>query len=429
MRYLPRNLGKMMVIAACAVVALALVAVVITAVPTTAAPMTQTATTPPVPAAQVSIIPVPANAALPNAITVTIKSITDTAVGPKNTTIAVMTSGLNNVPISVPVKLIATPADPKFQGKVVWRLSVPNGSKAKLTATDKAQTSFTPDVVGFYMATANFQSADGKTNGATDTVRLHAGMFEGVTAGKCVTCHPGKAAEWAKTGHAKIFSDELDNKRTPDVPTHYAERCAGCHNTGFYPAPYGGAGGYYDAVTKTKWQFPTFKQIDAAGKGGASNWAAAPDAVKNIANIQCETCHGPAKEHVEKGAKVMDSSQAEGVCNQCHNGGGHHLKGTDLQNAAHADQKAAAWNIPVGPGEQQCVRCHSGNGYVSFLADPKNPAAWDNTMQTVVCSTCHDPHSEANMFQLRIVDKPIELPFQVTKNVGLSATCYECHNA
>jgi hypothetical protein len=49
--------------------------------------------------------------------------------------------------------------------------------------------------------------------------------------------------------------------------------------------------------------------------------------------------------------------------------------------------------------------------------------------QTIVCATCHDPHDTTNPWQLRIAGKPIELPFEVTKDVGLSATCFECHNA
>ena len=48
----------------------------------------------------------------------------------------------------------------------------------------------------------------------------------------------------------------------------------------------------------------------------------------------------------------MQATQDEGVCNQCHNGGGHHLKGTDLENAKHSDASSAAFTEPVGPGRQ-----------------------------------------------------------------------------
>jgi hypothetical protein len=30
---------------------------------------------------------------------------------------------------------------------------------------------------------------------------------------------------------------------------------------------------------------------------------------------------------------------------------------------------------------------------------------------------------------LRIVGKPVAMPFEVKRDVGLSATCYECHNS
>jgi hypothetical protein len=392
-----------------------------------AAPAAQTA--PALPEATLQILAVPGNPANKNAITTTIKMMTDTAVGPKNTVIALFTSGLTNVPISVPVKLQLVPADPNFKGKATWSLLKPANSKAQLTVTNTlAINSFIPDVVGAYMVTAALQSADGKTTGETQGVQLHAGMFNGDNANACKTCHASKVEDWLKTGHSTIFKDEIDNARTPDVPTHYSESCARCHTTGYYAAPYGGSGGFKDQMTATKWQFPTFKQIDAA-QGKPVNWDAMPKPVQNMGNIQCEDCHGPAKEHVATGAPVMQASLNDGVCNQCHNGGGHHLKGTDLSNAEHSDANSAAFNTPVGPGEQQCVRCHSGRGYASFLSDPKNPAAWDNNKQTIGCSTCHDPHGNGNMFQLRVIDKPVEIPNPPAGGVGLSATCYECHNS
>ena len=166
MNYLPYRMGKLAAVAALAVIALALIVVAGRVAPASAAPLPQTATTPAVPAANVSIVAVPGNAASKVAITTTIKMMTDTKVGPKNTTVALFTSGLQNVPISVPVKLQATPADPKFTGKVTWRLQLPTGSKAKLNATDKPQVEFTPDVVGYYMVSAQYATADGKTTGS-----------------------------------------------------------------------------------------------------------------------------------------------------------------------------------------------------------------------------------------------------------------------
>ncbi|MCX6030281.1 MAG: multiheme c-type cytochrome [Chloroflexi bacterium] len=390
-------------------------------------PITITLTPAPLPPnAEVSIVSVAANVAKdPNVLTATVKLMTDTVVGAYNATISMGTTGLNNVPINVPVYAACVSDDAKNPGKPAWSLIKPAGSKTTLVFTNTMQTKFTPDVAGYYAATCSL-GGGGEVGG----VQIHAGTYIGVTDGKCATCHAAKVEEWAKTGHAKIFSDEVDNKRTPAVATHYTESCASCHTTGYYAAPYGvDSGGFKDAMTKAAWVFPTYKQIDAAGKGGDSNFAAAPAVVKNMANIQCEQCHGPAADHVKNGAAIMQSSQDEGVCDVCHNGSSRHDKGEQLKSAGHSDKEAAAFNTPVGIGEQACVRCHSGNGYVSFLGDPKNPASWDNTKQTIVCATCHDPHSDANAFQLRIVSKPIELPFEVKKDVGLSATCFECHNS
>jgi hypothetical protein len=368
------------------------------------------------PNAEVRIVPVAANVAKdPNVLTATVKLMTDTVVGAYNATIAMGTTGLNNVPINVPVHLQCVSDDPKNPGKPAWSLIKPTASKATLAFTNTVQNEFTPDVAGYYAATCNL-GGGGEVGG----VQVHAGAYIGINDGKCATCHAAKVDEWAETGHAKIFTEQIDLK-----PTHYTESCASCHTTGWYAPPYGaGANGFKEVTTKANWAFPTWTQIEAGG-----NWAAAPAAVKNMANVQCEQCHGPAADHVKNGAAIMASSMDEGVCDVCHNGSSRHDKGEQLKNAGHADKNAAAFNDPVGFGEQACVRCHSGNGYVSFLKDPTNPAAWDNTKQTIVCATCHDPHSEANAFQLRIVSKPISLPFQVTKDVGLSATCFECHNS
>jgi hypothetical protein len=148
-----------------------------------------------------------------------------------------------------------------------------------------------------------------------------------------------------------------------------------------------------------------------------------------MANIQCEQCHGPAGGHV-KGETTMATSMDEGVCNVCHNGSSRHDKGEQLKNAGHADRTSPAFQIE-GIGEQACVRCHSGSGFASFTKDPNNPAAWENEKQTISCAACHDPHDDKNAWQLRIngTAQLVGMPFKVTKEAGLSATCMECHNS
>ncbi|MBI4671221.1 MAG: hypothetical protein HY741_06080 [Chloroflexi bacterium] len=392
-----------------------------------AAPPEQQPTPQPV-NAEVIIVPVAANRTKdPNVFTATVKIMTDTKVGESSVTIAMGATGLSNVPINVPVHVQCKAADEGFTGTITptWTLYKPADSKAELKDPKAALTEFTPDLVGAYAVACSIPGG-GKADGA----KLHAGTYLGNDAENCKTCHPIKVAEWLKTGHATIFSDNIDNKRTPEADTHYTESCASCHTVGYYAEPYGvGSNGFKAAMTLAKWSIPTWDKINAAGKGGPSNFAAMPDSVKALANIQCEQCHGPATEHVKNGEGVMAVSQSAGMCNVCHNGSSRHDKGEQLKNAAHSDANAAAFNAPIGPTRQACVRCHSGEGYASFLKNPKNQAAWTNVKQTIVCATCHDPHSDANPWQLRIMGKPVELPFEVTKDVGLSATCFECHNS
>jgi hypothetical protein len=380
----------------------------------------------------------PGNIAEPGAITATIKYVTETATA--SSTVALYTNGLTNVPINVPVYLKVSPEDPKNSGKPTWTLTKPADSKAVITTVTTITTAmvakFTPDVVGAYMVQVQLTGSN-NVNSAPQFAFFNAGTYIGVDKGNCKQCHPTKTAEWSKTAHATLFSRELDNQ--VDGPlgvkpsaagyiTHYSETCTRCHTTGWYPAPYNGSGGYWDAKEKAKWTFPTWKQIDEVfTKKAPSNWQAAPAEVKNMGTIGCEVCHGPANEHVTKEAKVMDVSLDAGVCNQCHGAAANHSKGWQLGNSKH--QTGTSFEEITGPARQACARCHSGEGFITFLANPKNQAAWSTEEGNVSCAVCHDPHSDANPFQLRVFGKPVEIPFEVKKDVGLSAICYTCHNA
>jgi len=320
------------------------------------------------------------------------------------------TTGLTNVSIGVPVTLQAGVADPKTApaDKYTWTLTAPSASKAKLSDPAAAKVSFTPDVVGAYKV--DVVASNKGVSGPMASVTLHAGTYIGADKGGCKNCHTEQAAEWAKTGHATIMTRNLDE----DPTKHYGEGCLRCHTTGYYIGV--ANGGFADVQAKTGWKFPT--KIGVKG-----TFDKIPTDLKALGNIQCENCHGPAKEHVVNKAKVTEASFDEGVCNVCHSN-----QATGLKSAKHAEEESTAWNYPIGPDRVACVRCHSGKGYASFLKNPTEPATWDYSKQTLVCAACHDPHSEKNTFQLRIVGKPVALPFEA-KDVGLSATCFECHNA
>ncbi len=329
------------------------------------------------------------------------------------------TTGLPVVSVGVPVTVKGTTNDPKAPAKTyAWTLTKPTDSKAALDKSDAQIARFTPDVVGTYKVDLVVSNDGGKS--AMASVQIRAGTYVGVEEGGCKTCHAGKVNEWQKTPHASMLAVQLDGGSNP-ATSHYSEACVRCHSVGYNIGV--ANGGFADIQAKLGWKFPSLQSIQK-GKG---NWDAVPAELKNVSNIQCENCHGPAKEHVANGAP-MAVSLDEGACNVCHNGGGHHVKGEELKYSAHGEKDAKAWNYPTGPDHQDCVRCHSGAGYISFLDAPTEKASWNNSKQTPSCAVCHDPHSDANPKQLRIVGKPVEVN-GVTKDFGLSATCTECHNA
>jgi len=362
------------------------------------------------PVAKLAIVPVPANPADPNAIKAMLSD--------GKTEVAIGTTGLTNVSIGVPVTLQGAAADAKNPAKkFAWTLAKPSASKSALDKSDAALVKFTPDVPGVYKVDLVVSNDAG--NSPMASVQITAGTYVGLDKGGCQNCHAAEATDWAKTGHANILKEQIDGGADP-ATSHYNEGCLRCHSTGYAIGV--ANGGFADVQAQTKWTFPDAKSIQS----GAGNWDAMPAALKAVSNIQCEDCHGPASNHVATKAP-MGVSLDEGVCNVCHNGGGHHVKGGEFANSAHSDATAQAFTYPVGPSRQACVRCHSGKGYISFLANPTEQASWNNDPQTITCAVCHDPHNDTNAHQLRIVGKPVEA-VGITKDFGLSATCVECHN-
>jgi hypothetical protein len=352
-------------------------------------------------------------------------------------------SGLNTIAINQPAYLdvminVAVPATDV--PVVTWTLTnAPVGSVAALTASplgtnvppykmaDRAtlkvvaRAMLKPDMVGQYTVKVNITTT---TSGSTNlTLTITAGTFLG--ANTCALCHSGGAVAenthtpWLGTLHAHAFSDAIDGKSTD----HFTKNCISCHALGFDSNTNSANGGFDDIAAQTGWVFPT-NLTDG-------NWAAMPAALKNVANIQCENCHGPGSEHAYALGNTnlsnwprISVSMASGDCAQCHDSLSHHYKTAEWNNSRHA----VATRSPSGAGREACVRCHTASGFASFIATG-NETSTKTTYEAITCAACHDPHDASNPHQLRAAPL-VTLPEGTTiTNAGLGALCMQCHHS
>ena len=95
----------------------------------------------------------------------------------------------------------------------------------------------------------------------------------------CKDCHIEQYEQWKKTKHSRNYNQLLNANR------HWVPQCAQCHVTGF-----GHKKGF------------KFQPLS-----------------KNLFHVQCETCHGPGKKHVDEyGLGIVRRMPDKKLCMQCH---------------------------------------------------------------------------------------------------------------
>ncbi|HHN65425.1 MAG TPA: hypothetical protein ENK09_08710 [Nitrospirae bacterium] len=104
---------------------------------------------------------------------------------------------------------------------------------------------------------------------------LTEGPYVGIS--RCAECHQPYMDSWVKTGHARALSSlsQKGKQRDPE--------CLSCHTVGF------------------------------GKEGGFVNIEATPD----LANVQCEACHGPGRAHLQDYSRPM-SPITKDTCMKCH---------------------------------------------------------------------------------------------------------------
>lgn len=336
-------------------------------------------------------------------------------------------------PLYLEVQVDAT-VDPKTIAGVVWTLtSAPSGSKAVLATSPlgasvpvaepsdrqiyqvAGRQLLIPDVHGAYVVSATVTAG---SSGSTKLAQTFiAGTYVGVSG--CAKCHSGGLAQamvpsWSKTGHAGIFSANIDGADGQS----YSTGCISCHTVGYDANNQANNGGFLATMASTGWKWPAPLQT--------GNFAAMPASLQNLANIQCENCHGPGSEHANYGGSSMAISvpKNSGACSVCHDAPTHHIKSAAWTNSMHA----VTTRDPVG--NASCVGCHTGTGFVTKM---QGATITDTTYHSIDCYTCHEPHGQTapstaahlirNMSSTTLADGT-----KVTK-AGQGTLCMQCHQA
>jgi len=197
------------------------------------------------------------------------------------------------------------------------------------------------------------------------------GDYQGALSCAGTECHADLYAGWNATRHARAWEDLQRTGMAQDY-------CENCHTTGAGDLAHGG---FNNITNEPSW----------------------------LVNVQCEACHGPDPMNATGGPPTRINYSAE-LCGSCHHTG-HHPYYDEWRNSSHSRSLTPA-NGTVATDEK-CQGCHVAQVIVEetfkggVISRPiQNP-------QPITCSVCHNPHSNANEYQLR---KP------------RSELCATCHN-
>ena len=323
-------------------------------------------------------------------------------------------TGLQNVGNQTKVFLEVT-SSAKLNAPVWNFISKPAGSVVTFGTTNDIDTSnqvinFIPDKVGTYI----IQVVDGSL---ADTITINSGLFVGYETGACYVCHNGAFvpqgvplfSNWQNTGHATMLQRGLDGT----LSNHYSSACISCHTTGYDTLATNGGFDDYPFV------FP-----DTLFPGMYDSMKAVYPQAMALANIQCESCHGPGGSHYGAPDK-MSVSLSSDVCAYCHDEGTHHFFPTQYNASVHANPTTLARGSSTS-----CAPCHSGSGFVAWIKGGKNALTTAPAVEKISCAVCHDPHDATNLYQLRTLNVTFADGLTLSDaQVGTGALCMNCHQA
>ncbi len=346
-------------------------------------------------------------------------------------------TGLRNVAIGTRVYL-----NSGHDNANAWTGTAPGGTAIVFDNASSRTPSFLAASVGVFTVSEG-SNADNVTvgnwlgiitGGSGDTVAFDTSCTQ--------TCHngifaPDKFTPWKDTGHATIFTKGVNGGSGSSGAS-----CLGCHTTGYDAGA--ANNGFDDVATAAGFVFPTTRVA-----GTWDNILRDFPAVARMANIQCESCHGPQTSgaHASTSPTRFESGRvifSAEMCAGCHGRTTHNIysqwntrssTGRGHSNKLLADDE--------GTGSTSCARCHGAQGFFMFQSKLKASTAFtlssgditgltSENIQPQTCSACHDPHDATNPNQLRVYDNTpgtLNLPagFRVA-GWGKGALCATCHN-
>ncbi len=188
----------------------------------------------------------------------------------------------------------------------------------------------------------------------------------------CLECHSPIAHNVAHTRHSGAFSSAL----FVTLGGRNDASCLPCHTVG-----YGVPTGFVTEFTTPQ-----------------------------LANVQCESCHGPAAIHAANPEDPVTRPRVElaaTVCGGCHNAGfvpprvaslhppryeewsaSPHQPVRDELKAGFEGSTGSSYFIPT------CGSCHSGTVREALLEETPLPSGHEAGTIGIVCATCHDPHQQ-----------------------------------
>ena len=176
----------------------------------------------------------------------------------------------------------------KPEGKTLGVLALwinTNGKLARHNATQLALTGEVNESEPIRQLLTDFYRDIANENPVQDTPLFAKQLLEQqqengyAAAAACQQCHEQEYLQWSATRHAFAYQTLLKKER------YFDARCVSCHTTGF---------GY-----------PTGFQIGEQDS--------------TLQGVQCETCHGPGKQHVGNPKKTnIRSGNDTSLCLQCH---------------------------------------------------------------------------------------------------------------